>query len=779
MNALKMGLTVLAGTALGSSMAVPAFASDQPAAEPSSSDIIVTARRVEERLQDVPISISVLNQEQLANRNITTAGDLGTYIPSLATNANFGPESTSFAIRGFTKELGTAPSVAVYFADAPVPRVQGGTEAGNGAGVGALFDLQNIQVLKGPQGTLFGINTTGGAVLLVPQKPSHKFEGYVEGSLGDYNMRRLQAVINVPISDSVRVRLGVDHQARDGYLKNISGIGPNNFNDVNYTAARASVVIDLTPNLENYTVANYSISTTNGYVPKLVICNPAGGFASFACPQVARDSKNYYDVENADPHAGQRIRQIQAVNTTSWTASDTLSAKNIFSYGRFTQDQSFTVFGDNFSLGPGIPLTFVNFDTVPGHHNASEESFSDEVQIHGHSTDGKIDWQAGGYVGISNPIGFQGTYSSILMSCSNVLTFQCFGPFPGVSHIDIQLSQYRFRDEGAYAQSTYKFTDQLSLTGGIRYTWNKSDAIGEVRTLTFTAPNTPVYTCNPGGQPAPTAATCFQEVKTQSSRPTWLIDLDYKPTRDMLFYAKWARGYREGGANTSQPGFAPWGPEKVDSYEAGSKTSFASAVKGSLDIAAFYDRFSNQQLQANSTNPQNPASPIVNAGKSRIFGVEVDASVRPVDSVSLQVAYSYLNTKLISLDLPPNLNASAVVGGPLTLSPRNRVSLTGTYQFPIDPKLGKLSVAGTFTHTDSQVSTNASPVGLINATNLLNLNLNWDSVAGSSVDLSVFATNVTNVKYYTYASGSYPSVGYDSVSIAAPRMVGGRMRVRF
>ena len=144
------------------------------------SEIIVTARRTEERLQDVPISITVYNQQQISNRNITNAADLATFTPSLSANTNFGQENSSFAIRGFTQDAGTQPSVATYFADVVAPRgPTQGTQAGDGAGPGSFFDLQNIQVLKGPQGTLFGRNTTGGAVLFVPQKPTSEFGGYV------------------------------------------------------------------------------------------------------------------------------------------------------------------------------------------------------------------------------------------------------------------------------------------------------------------------------------------------------------------------------------------------------------------------------------------------------------------------------------------------------------------------------------------------------------------------------------------------------------------------
>jgi iron complex outermembrane receptor protein len=118
-------------------------------------------------------------------------------------------------------------------------------QGGDGAGPGSVFDLQNIQVLKGPQGTLFGRNTTGGAVLLVPKRPTDKFEGYVEGSYGNYNMVRIQAVINALLASWARLRIGVDRQTRDGWQHNVSGFGPKDFANVDYTAVRGSLVLDL------------------------------------------------------------------------------------------------------------------------------------------------------------------------------------------------------------------------------------------------------------------------------------------------------------------------------------------------------------------------------------------------------------------------------------------------------------------------------------------------------------------------------------------------------
>src|ERR1700731_1815739 len=199
MNKFTGWSVLLSTTVLSFGAIVPAFAEEEI------NEIIVTARRIEERLQDVPISITVLNQQQLEDRNVVNPQDLAAYVPSLSANTNFGSENSSFAIRGFVQDIGTAPSVGVYFGDVVAPRggAQGST-TGEGAGPGYFFDLQNLQVLKGPQGPVFGRNTTGGAVLLVPQKPTSELGGYVEGSIGDFNLRRGQGVFNFPVNDNLR-----------------------------------------------------------------------------------------------------------------------------------------------------------------------------------------------------------------------------------------------------------------------------------------------------------------------------------------------------------------------------------------------------------------------------------------------------------------------------------------------------------------------------------------------------------------------------------------------
>jgi iron complex outermembrane receptor protein len=313
---------------------------------------------------------------------------------------------------------------------------------------------------------------------------------------------------------------------------------------------------------------------------------------------------------------------------------------------------------------------------------------------------------------------------------------------------------------------------------------------------------------------------CSRSFAEKSSAPTWLIDLDYTPTRNLLGYAKYSRGYRAGGiAPNVSPPFDQFKPERVDAYEIGAKTSWHGSVPGSFNIAGFYNKFSNQQLQIGfNANPcfsrdvngncvSSAASPTAapfNAGKSRIEGVEVDANLMPFAGLALHVGYTYLNTKITALKIPalqagsPYILASAyVVGDALELTPKNKVTISANYTLPVDRSVGKISVGATFTHTD-KVSTNPSdrfytggakstPATIayirtlsdVQATNLLNLNLAWDKFAGGPFDLAIFATNVTGQHYYTYSPGVASAIGFESASVGAPRMYGASVKVRF
>ena len=297
------------------------------------------------------------------------------------------------------------------------------------------------------------------------------------------------------------------------------------------------------------------------------------------------------------------------------------------------------------------------------------------------------------------------------------------------------------------------------MTTGVRYTMDEMRSETESTRLRPLATGGYVRTCNDtvrlGSGTVTDRAQCREVFEAESEKPTWLINFDYTPIDDVMFYAKWARGYRQGGINTTNIGLETWGPEKVESYELGAKTTFGGAVRGYFNVTVFYNDFTDQQINVNgiSNVPGFAGSqPVVNAGKSTISGAEVDASALFFDSLRFDLGYTYLDTELKSIDVPPipagapysALIPTAVVGGPLALSPENRVTLTGTYTLPLPDTIGELSISATYVHTDEQAFTQATLPELRNlpSSDLVNVNINWNNFISQPVDLAFFMTNV-------------------------------------
>lgn len=878
--------SLFATSVLSLSFAAPAaFAQDSGAVE--AGDIVVTARRTEERLQDVPISISVLNQEQLSNANVVNASDLARTTPGLVANERFGSDNSSFTIRGFTQELRTTPSVGVYFADVIAPRGGTPTTSGDGAGPGAFFDLANVQILKGPQGTLFGRNTTGGAVLLVPQRPTDELGGYVEGTLGDYNQERIQAVLNAPIGDSLRFRFGVDHNTRDGYLNNISANGPDSFNDVDYTALRASMVVDIAPNLENYTILSHLDSSNNGPAGQLFACNP--GLVLSVNQQLCQGSLpsngDFYDVQNSLATPRSEMTQWQAINTTTWDVTDNLTIKNILSFSNLENTLVSPIVGTDFDIaditssinatvlgglaaapfGPGLApgssphrYNVQMSNVIPGTPSVAQDSMVEELQFQGSALSDRLTWQAGLYYEHSEPSatqGFQGA-SNLLCDMSTIqggdpAAFRCADTnyivmrasgvsearaellFRGVANRSIGWTE--FENRALYFQGSYDFSDQLSATFGYRYTWDETT--GQMQSV--------LYYFNPGGTAvgdgiapgnastgndliAPTQircndlnrtyagnpADCTVNMAQSSNAPTWLLGLDYQPTEDVLLYAKYGRGYRQGGVNiASVTNSYTYEPEQVDTYEIGAKTSFEGAVPGIFNVSMFYNDFTNQQIQRGLLPVGGSGTTaIINTGATTIYGAEVDLTLELFEGFTVNASYSYLNTKFdrvsdIAITDPacgPGANNSfrgvCIAGGtPAGLqgfstpySPENSFAVTASYRLPTPETVGDVTISATYNYSGEYLAvmpasslaalaspSQVNPFAEIPAHETVNLNLNWNNIAGAPVDGAIFVTNLFDEEYYSFVAGQYVSSGFEYRAIGQPFMAGARLRYRF
>jgi iron complex outermembrane recepter protein len=800
---------------LDTTFSVPVLAQDGEGAQLE--EVLVTARRREERLQDVPISMTVFNQEQISNANIVTAADLARYTPSLQVNNRFGDDSTNFAIRGFSQELRTTSSVGVYFAEVIAPRGANISQSGDGAGPGDFFDLENVQVLKGPQGTLFGRNTTGGAVLITPRKPTNELEGYLEVSAGNFDMRRGQGVINMPLSDAFRARLGVDYQKRDGYLNNISGIGPNEFADLEYTSFRASTVWDITDRLENYTIVKYTESSNNGAPFSVFACNPASIFAAFCQADLtareAAGKNDEYDVYSYEPRSDSELEQSQIINTTSWQFNDNLIVKNILSYAQFESRQNMALYGTDWRVPPGptgqqVQLQAINSRDFP---MTDQETVVEEFQLQGTSFEQQLTWQAGLYYEKSEPSGTYGSQNPAMISCDlstvvskDINDWRCNDLLAAALYVQLGGSPLdsvpftvgsgmrapggvTYDNKAIYAQGTYDLTDKWSLTAGLRYT--NDDTSGWTKETVYYFPGSVL-----GGYfPASSSATEARTPEAHSAEPTWLLGLDYKPVEYLMLYGKYARGYRQGSVNLAS--LAEWdthGPEQVDSYEIGAKMSFEGRFPGTFNIAAFYNDFRDQQLQFGyyRTNGVGTTS-ILNAGASTIQGVEADGNILLTPDINLSFSYSYLDTEVDELVIPaPNeypagvaafSGTTAAEGEPLPYTPQNQFLMSANYRFPVDDALGDLTATISYIYVDHMqaVAKATSPLAVIPSYDLFDFSLTWKDIAGSPLDAALFANNLFDEEYRTVVAGNWNSLGLEVGRVGKPRMYGVRLRYNF
>jgi iron complex outermembrane receptor protein len=309
-------------------------------------------------------------------------------------------------------------------------------------------------------------------------------------------------------------------------------------------------------------------------------------------------------------------------------------------------------------------------------------------------------------------------------------------------------------------------------------------------------------------QPETIPTGCVNQLYQNSSAPTWLIDLDYTPTENLLVYAKYSRGYRAGGIapNVTAP-LNVFKPERVNTYEAGFKSTFNAPLHATFDTSIFYNDFTNQQIQvgfnaAPGSGYSSTAAP-TNAGASRIYGAEVNASVVPFQGLVLDVGYTYLQTRITEAVSLAQYNSAAFtigssfhVGDPIVLTPKNKAVVGATYTLPLASDLGKVSVGATFAHTDRELANYADRLGtpgflpsflpafgqynFLPATNLLDLDASWNDIYASRLDVSLFATNVTGDKYFTYVPGlSTAGFGFETYELGQPRMYGVRLKYHF
>lgn len=763
-------------------------------------DIVVTARRREENIQTVPVAVSVIGAQALVAQGIQTTNDVQRFVPGVILNGAGSMSNTTYTIRGQGKAVTGPglPSVITYMNEVPLPSI---------GSFAPTFDVNNVQVLKGPQGTLFGRNTTGGAVLVYSTPATMDFGGYAQADIGNYNKRAFQGALNLPIiNDVLAVRVAADIERRKGFTRNL--FTGKNTDDAHMDAFRVSVRFQPTDSIRNDLVFDHTRIETNaqGFYPFQVL-RP-----ELLAPAAALRAAGRRTVRTAiDPFDNETFWGIS--NTTTIDVGS-VTFKNIFGY-RYTNVDNFQ---DATGLGtaplPDLGPGLLALGYVPGqpgtlittrNHSVSEQ-FSNEVQLSGKAFHEALSWLVGGFYVDVGPAGV------------NYLVLDLFRPTPpspttqfivnnflgGIWPVS-QLADtlYADRSKALFANLAYKFDTLvpalagLTLNAGFRYTWDKPSVCSNGRASIALATGQTVaapYTekeCRADQGSIYGPKSFFGSAKSKA--PTYTLGLDYALNRDVFLYLTTRRGYRAGGLNTPLLGaslapFQSFGPQKVTDYEIGAKLQWRrGGWNGRFNIAAFTAKFTGVQLLAtgitaasglpgiDSTNAPSNSTLQINAGSVRSKGVEVGGSLSPTRGLNLSFGGSYLNQKFIEQVAPPILAPFFQAREGFTGTPKWSYQLAADYELPISSGVGTFAL-----HADHYYIAKyfQGPV-LLPSYRLTSFNVRWTEVQGLPLSLTLYVDNAFDKQYVQNVILSTPSFGVYSGSFAPPRTYGVRLRYNF
>ena len=614
---MKHGLIALLGTTSLTAVAAPVLAA-APAATAGNGveEVVVNARRRTETLQTTPLAVTAMSTAQLEAKGSVNISDLSGAAPNLLiTQQNSGPAATNAAIRGLAFadiEKSFEPTVGVV-----VDGVFLGTSTGQ---LLDSFDLKSIEILRGPQGTLFGRNTIGGVINANRTEPTGHFGGKAEFSYASYNTKSIRAVLNLPsLGDVLATKLFIYNGRSDGFY-NQAGTGRHTggYNNTSYGAAFKftpghdfTALLTLEDMHQRFTPVNSNICETNQAVPEL--------FCTFE-PTVEQNRNTTTDLYTyfGSPATSTYDAPAATLQLNQKIGSTTITAITGVRSSHEAQTQDFDASSANFYYTNRIQRF---------------HQFSQELRVAGKLTD-SFDYVVGGYY-------FNSAY--FLNQSTNV-----FGnPVPG------QLATGTNRSYAAFADFDYKVFDRVRLNFGGRYTHDEKGF--------YDALLTPVSAG--GGVPAtPGAAQILQVLTTSDGTATGTpatkhvsfnkftpkVSLDWRPTDDVMLYASWSRGYRSGGfSNRAQTVFSanrPFGPETVDSYEIGEKGAFLDH-RLVVNLSAFIAKYNN--MQQNTTVPGGPTgneTVVANVGSSTIKGIEADVTVRPAPPLTLSATLGILDS---------------------------------------------------------------------------------------------------------------------------------------
>jgi len=783
----KLGL-YFAATSMAALMAAPAVAQAQPAAEGARlEEIVVTAQKREESLQSVPISISAVSSAELQNRSVSQISDLASATPNVTFAST--PQSTSattIGIRGLRStsvELTNDQPAAIYIDD-----VYQSSALGSMSFLGP--DVERVEVLRGPQGTLFGRNTLAGALSIHSKRPVlDEFSGRVLVGAGNHGLIQGQGMLNVPLAkDLAALRLNLGYSDNNGFAKETTY--GRRLGQTKQVYVRGQVRIVPNDQLDVLLAGDYIDAKTDGNIMQLIYLRPGGlaasalgrfyglnpatpdGFAAIQAnlancgfgatpnlhnrcwsqtpPTSAFNSGDFAGANNQGDISTYKDKGVSA--NISYQVTDDIQIKSITAYRKFSQNSP-----KDYDATPSILL----FSRA----QPKGETFTQEGQLNGTGFDSKLKYTAGVYY-----YKFKG-----LERGTNTALVSLIGSNSNFLHNDLHN-----RSIGVVGQATYAITDEINLTGGLRYTDEKKQVSITQRSISQA---TGVNTCT---VPLPNAQ-CFNDSTLKYNSTDWTAGIDYTPMEGTMVYARAAKGFQAGGINqrsTVGVPFKTYLPMTAINYEIGFKADMLDR-RLRLNVSAFQTDVKNfQQTIAqtflNSAGATVSVVATLNATSAKLRGFEADLTAIPFKNAKIFATLGHTSPKYgkFFADGPAGPNTLDLSDTDFKAVSKWTFSLSPSYVVPTD--FGEIRFQVDYTY---QSKMNLAPSlsfprdqelpvpGLIQKGYGL-LNARVAAKIGDQTELALWAKNLTDERYFTSGLNLAASTGFANASVGDPRTFG-------
>lgn len=674
-------------------------------------EIIVTARKREERAIDVPASINVFSGETLASSGVTSLVDLQFQTPGLKIAQGGG--GTRVSLRGVGTNISSgSPSVAIHVDGIYVPRPR--------FALAEMFDIGRVEVLKGPEGTLYGRNATGGAINIVTKGPGPDLaaDGYL--GYGSNDLVTATAGVTLPFDERGGIRVSAAYAKDDGYTKNLNARG-GRIDDRNYRAIRVKGAYDLTETLSaSFTMQYVDDEGTIGFGGSNNPASPV--FASV--PPGQRESARRINVETppASDQEGLLLSGTLSLDLGGVTVKSLTGYIDYKTTARVDVD------------GSGSLIAYSDTDT-------RSKFFSQEFQFSGGHAD-SVSWTAG-------------LYYSKETSRSDAIETDADYPDPTPFVYTDQTQQFRTRSAAIFGEATVALGARSSVLVGARYTSEKQTGESLLAVPLF--------------MPAPVATS--SAVKDDAFTPK--IVFEHRPYDGGKLYASVTRGFKSGGANLSTNANT-YKPEKIWAYEIGTKNRIANGL-AEISLAGFYYDYSDLQLRTVLFTDTGIISRVTNAAKAEIYGAEFSAALHPAEGLTLDFNGAWIKSELKNFISP--VTRTEITGLPMPLTPEWSFTAGAQYSTPIG-SLGKLTARAEINYQSSVIFPQFTDLARERQDGyaLVNANIRYD-LPGENIYIALIGRNLTNK---TYLTQRFFFAGFaDTEFYGVPRTIEARLGFKF